>query len=51
MNLSIRLSEENINNKDFDIMAKRVLEGGRTHAGNLKKLYNEDIKAIFNLAL
>lgn len=37
--------------RDFALMAKRALSGGRKHAGNFMPLYEQDLINIYNLAL
>ncbi|MCQ2398485.1 MAG: iron-containing alcohol dehydrogenase [Sphaerochaetaceae bacterium] len=49
--LPVRLSEANIDGSNFELFAERCLSGGRTAAGGLKKLYRDDILAIYRLAL
>ncbi len=51
LGLPTRLSELNLDDKDFEEMATRMLTGGRTAAGGLMKLYHEDIVKIYKLAL
>ena len=51
LGLPTRLRELNIDDKDFEEMATRMLTGGRTAAGGLMKLYHDDIVKIYKLAL
>ena len=51
LGLPTRLSQLNIGDKDFEALASRMLTGGRTTAGGLMKLHQEDIVKIYRLAL
>ena len=51
MGLVTRLSDAGITDKDFELMATRMLTGGRVFAGHFKELYHEDIVNIYRLAL
>ncbi len=51
MDLPIRLNEMNINGDRIDELVAHCFDGGRTAAGGFMKLYPEDIKKIYELAL
>lgn len=51
MGLATRLSEAGITDRDFEVMATRLLSGGRTAAGHLMSLGHDDIVNIYKLAL
>ena len=48
--LPVRLSDANIKGDKIDVMVGKMFEG-RTAAGGLKKLYPEDVKKIYEMAL
>lgn len=48
--LPVRLGEANINGDRIDEMTEKLFEG-RTAAGGFKKLYPEDVKKIYKMAL